>query len=64
ANPIGAILTAAMMLEYLEFTAAGEAVERAVRACVTGGETTRDLGGTLSTAEAGDAIRRRIRTLS
>ena len=61
ANPIGSILTAAMMLEYLGFTAAGEAVERAVGACVMAGETTRDLGGTLSTTEAGEAIRRRIR---
>ncbi|MDQ1612547.1 MAG: 3-isopropylmalate dehydrogenase [Pyrinomonadaceae bacterium] len=61
ANPIGSILTAAMMLEYLGFTAAGEAVEAAVGASVTAGETTRDLGGTLSTTEAGAAIRRRIR---
>jgi 3-isopropylmalate dehydrogenase len=60
ANPIGSILTAAMMLEYLGFTAAGEAVEAAVGASVTAGETTRDLGGTLSTTEAGAAIRRRI----
>ncbi|HEX8129765.1 MAG TPA: 3-isopropylmalate dehydrogenase [Pyrinomonadaceae bacterium] len=61
ANPIGSILTAAMMLEYLGFTAAGAAVEAAVGASVTAGETTRDLGGTLSTTEAGEAIRRRIR---
>jgi 3-isopropylmalate dehydrogenase len=61
ANPVGSILTAAMMLEYLGFTAAGEAVEAAVGACVKAGETTRDLGGTLSTTEAGEAIRRRIR---
>jgi 3-isopropylmalate dehydrogenase len=60
ANPVGSILTAAMMLEYLGFTAAGEAVEAAVGACVTADETTRDLGGTLSTREAGEAIRRRI----
>jgi 3-isopropylmalate dehydrogenase len=60
ANPVGSILTAAMMLEYLGFTAAGTAVEAAVAAAVTAGETTRDLGGTLSTTEAGAAIRRRI----
>ena len=64
ANPAGAILTAAMMLEYLGFEAAGKAVEEAVRASITAGETTRDLGGTLSTAEAAAAIRRRIRTTS
>ena len=60
ANPVGSILTAAMMLEYLGFAAAGEAVEAAVSASIIAGETTRDLGGTLSTAEAGAAIRRRI----
>ncbi|HEV2802681.1 MAG TPA: 3-isopropylmalate dehydrogenase [Pyrinomonadaceae bacterium] len=61
ANPIGSILTAAMMLEYLGFETASEALEAAVGACVTAGETTRDLGGTLSTTEAGEAIRRRLR---
>jgi 3-isopropylmalate dehydrogenase len=64
ANPVGSILTAAMMLEYLGFAAAGDAVEAAVGACVSAGETTRDLGGTLSTTEAGEAIRRRIRASS
>jgi 3-isopropylmalate dehydrogenase len=60
ANPIGAILTAAMMLEYLGYEAAGRAVEEAVRASITSGKTTRDLGGMLSTTEAGEAICRRI----
>ncbi|MCA1555183.1 MAG: 3-isopropylmalate dehydrogenase [Acidobacteria bacterium] len=64
ANPVGSILTAAMMLEYLGFETAGEAVQTAVGASITAGETTRDLGGTLSTTEAGDAIRRRIRASS
>jgi len=64
ANPVGSILTAAMMLEYLGFEMAGEAVQAAVGASITAGETTRDLGGTLSTAEAGEAIRRRIRASS
>jgi 3-isopropylmalate dehydrogenase len=60
ANPVGAILTAAMMLEYLGHAAAARAVERAVRASINAGETTRDLGGQLSTADAGAAIRRHI----
>jgi len=64
ANPVGSILTAAMMLEYLGFELAGEAVQIAVGASIKAGETTRDLGGTLSTTEAGDAIRRRIRASS
>jgi isocitrate/isopropylmalate dehydrogenase len=64
ANPVGSILTAAMMLEYLGFESAGEAVQAAVGASITAGETTHDLGGTLSTTEAGDAIRRRLRASS
>jgi 3-isopropylmalate dehydrogenase len=60
ANPVGSILTAAMMLEYLGFEEAGRAVERAVAEAVARRETTRDLGGALSTAEAGAAIRQRI----
>ncbi len=61
ANPIGSILSAAMMLEYLGFDAASDAVEKAVGESVAAGETTRDLGGTLSTVEAGASIRRRIK---
>jgi 3-isopropylmalate dehydrogenase len=61
ANPIGAILTAAMMLEYVGEKSASDAVERAVRESVTNFETTRDLGGSLSTSETGAAIRQRIR---
>jgi len=60
ANPIGAILTTAMMLEYLGHKTASDAIEDAVRQSVLHGETTRDLGGTLSTEEAGTAIRNRI----
>ena len=60
ANPVGAILTAAMMLEYLGHGAASRAVEAAVGASLHAGETTRDLGGPLSTAEAGAAVRRHI----
>jgi 3-isopropylmalate dehydrogenase len=63
ANPSGAILTAAMMLEYLGYGAASEAVESGVREAIQAKETTRDLGGSLSTTEAGAAIRRRIKTV-
>ncbi|HEX8708121.1 MAG TPA: 3-isopropylmalate dehydrogenase [Pyrinomonadaceae bacterium] len=62
ANPVGSILTAAMMLEYLGSDGASRAVEEAVGEALVQGETTRDLGGTLSTAEAGAAIRHRIRS--
>jgi len=60
ANPVGSILTAAMMLEYLGFDEASEIVEKAVSEAIAHKETTRDLGGTLSTEEAGAAIRERI----
>lgn len=60
ANPMGAILTVAMMLEYLGFGEAGDTVEKAVCESIAQRETTRDLGGALSTVEAGEAIRRRI----
>jgi len=61
ANPIGSILTSAMMLEYLGFKEASDAIERAVRAAISEGQTTADLGGALSTKEAGDAICSRLR---
>lgn len=60
ANPVGAILTSAMMLEYLGHEESARSVERAVTEAVESNETTRDLGGTLSTREAGEAIRRRL----
>jgi 3-isopropylmalate dehydrogenase len=60
ANPVGATLTAAMMLEYLGHPAASKAIEAAVRDAIANNETTRDLGGTLSTKQAGEAIRRRL----
>jgi 3-isopropylmalate dehydrogenase len=59
-NPAGAILTAAMMLEYLGYETASRSVEKAVGASISEGQTTRDLGGKLSTQEAGAAIRQRL----
>jgi len=61
ANPAGAILSAALMLEYLGRADAASAVERAVQESINEGETTRDLGGQLSTAQAGESIRKRIK---
>ncbi len=58
ANPIAAILTAAMMLDYLGFIEAARRVEGAVARSVRDGETTSDIGGHLSTEKAGEAIRR------
>lgn len=61
ANPVAAILTAAMLLDYLDYKDAAAVIEQAVEAAVRAGETTTDIGGTLSTTEAGEAIRRRLR---
>jgi len=60
ANPVGAILTAAMMLEYVGSKTASAAIEKAVRQSVANNETTGDLGGSLSTEEVGTAIARRL----
>jgi 3-isopropylmalate dehydrogenase len=60
ANPAGAILTTAMMLEWLGFKTCAAAVEQAVKDAIASGETTKDLGGKCSTQEAGTAIRDRI----
>ena len=56
ANPIGAILTSAMMLEYLGFPTESQKIEVAVRDAVSANETTTDLGGHLSTEQAGSAV--------
>jgi 3-isopropylmalate dehydrogenase len=51
ANPLGSILTLALLLEHIGEAGAAARVERAVRAVVRAGEVTRDLGGNLSTTE-------------
>lgn len=61
ANPLGAILTAALMLEHLGWTEESERIEDAVRWAVEGDHTTVDLGGRLGTREVGDAVCGRLR---
>jgi 3-isopropylmalate dehydrogenase len=60
ANPIGAILTAAMMLEYLGYVEEARIIERAVTAAVQADATTHDLGGSLGTKAAGEAVLTRL----
>ena len=60
ANPIGAILTAAMMLESLGYDAEATRIERAVVEAIEAGETTKDLGGELGTRAAGEAVLRKL----
>jgi 3-isopropylmalate dehydrogenase len=63
ANPMGAILTAALMLEHLGWTDEAQRLEEAVRWAVDTDRTTRDIGGSLGTREVGDAICERIRAI-
>jgi 3-isopropylmalate dehydrogenase len=56
ANPIGAIGSAALMLETLGLTRESNAIEAAVLAAVKSSQVTADIGGALGTREAGDAI--------
>ena len=60
ANPIGAILSAALLLETLGRVEDARRIETAVEQAVQAREVTRDVGGTLGTREAGDAILRRL----
>ena len=56
ANPIGAILSTALMLETLGATNESRAIEAAVDASIAQGQTTTDIGGSLGTREVGDFI--------
>ena len=53
ANPMGAVLAAGMMFDYLGWRLEAQALENVVRAALGAGQTTTDLGGTLGTCEAG-----------
>ena len=56
ANPIGAILTAAMMLAHLGLKTESDQIEAAVLESVRQKKTTQDVGGSLGTKEAGEWI--------
>ena len=56
ANPLAAMLTAALMLDHLGHSAAARELEGAVREVLARGRTTPDLGGTLGTGAVGDAV--------
>ncbi|KAK7940908.1 uncharacterized protein PG986_013295 [Apiospora aurea] len=56
-NPIGTILSVAMMCRYsLGLPQEASAIEQAVKNVVDGGIRTKDLGGSAGTKETGDAI--------
>ncbi len=56
ANPIAAILSAAMMLDWLRLDGAAVAIRSAVERTLAQGHGTPDLGGTLSTTQLADRV--------
>ncbi|MEM1183073.1 MAG: 3-isopropylmalate dehydrogenase [Acidobacteriota bacterium] len=60
ANPVAACLTAGLMLDHLGHRDAASAIEKAVAESLKTGQTTPDLGGTLSTGEVGDRLARHV----
>ena len=60
ANPIAAILSAAMMLDHLQLPAAAARIRRAVERTLADGHKTPDLGGQLTTRQMGDAVVQRL----
>ncbi len=60
ANPIGAILSMALLLETAGLDRESGAIEAAVLAAVEQSQGTKDIGGTLGTRETGDWIARHL----
>lgn len=57
ANPLAAVLSAALMLDHLGLTAGGAAIRGAVASVLAAGKTvTPDLGGTATTDDVGAAV--------
>jgi len=62
ANPLATILSAAMMLRFsFKMDNEADAVEHAVERALDDGVRSRDLGGTASTSEVGDAVVARLK---
>jgi 3-isopropylmalate dehydrogenase len=62
ANPMGAILTAGLMLDHLGWTEEAARIEQAVEWAVQNGHTTADIGGSRGTRAVGEAIAARLRS--
>lgn len=56
ANPSSLILSSVMMLEFMGWTEAADLVKSALAQAIASGQTTRDLGGQLTTAEFTAAV--------
>jgi 3-isopropylmalate dehydrogenase len=64
ANPMGAILTSAMMLAHLGFHDDAAKIEAAVLQAVRAKKTTQDVGGPLGTREVGEWIAEKVAGVS
>ena len=60
ANPLAAILTAAMLLEQLGRPEPAARIQSAVKGCLLADQVTPELGGKLSTREVGDVVLDRL----
>jgi tartrate dehydrogenase/decarboxylase/D-malate dehydrogenase len=60
ANPLAAILSAAMMLDHLQLPAAAARIRAAVERTLADGCQTPDLGGSLTTRQMGEAVVARL----
>jgi 3-isopropylmalate dehydrogenase len=64
ANPMGAIQSAALMLETLGLGEEAAAIDAAVLAAINAGQGTPDIGGSLGTRETGEFVAAEIRARS
>lgn len=62
ANPMGAILSAALMLDHLGLQREAATIEAAVQDAVVTGNGTKEIGGALGTRETGDYVASHIKT--
>jgi 3-isopropylmalate dehydrogenase len=60
ANPLGSILSAGMMLEFLGWKAEGAALKQAVRDALQENVVTKELGGSKATVEVGNWIAQQV----
>ncbi|TDI92657.1 MAG: 3-isopropylmalate dehydrogenase, partial [Caldithrix sp.] len=62
ANPLAAILTLGLMLDYLGYSEQNSVVEKAVEEAIHSKNVTKDLAGNLGTTESGDFICEQIKS--
>jgi 3-isopropylmalate dehydrogenase len=61
ANPFGTLASVAMMFDHsLGMKNIAEQIDQAIWDCISEGQCTTDLGGTLNTSEAGAAVRKKL----